>query len=91
MSEANQAATETKATETATAASDNPHVGPAAEAPGKIADLVIELGAGWARYGLSLGRMALAQSAKTLVTTSELLGAVADKLGKHADANKPGA
>ena len=46
--------------------------------------LVTELGAGWARYGITIGRLALQQSARALETTSELLGEVAAKIEKVA-------
>ena len=46
--------------------------------------LVTQLGAGWARYGLTMGRLALQQSARALETTSELLGEVASKFEKAA-------
>ena len=50
----------------------------------KVAKLVTQLGAGWARYGLTIGRLALQQSARALETTSELLGEVAQKFEKAA-------
>lgn len=50
----------------------------------RVARLVTELGVGWAKYGLTLGRLALRQSAKALETTSELLGVVADRVEKIA-------
>ena len=50
----------------------------------KVTRLVTELGAGWARYGITIGRLALQQSAKALETTSELLGEVAAKIEKVA-------
>jgi hypothetical protein len=54
----------------------------------KVAKLVTQLGAGWARYGLTIGRLALQQSARALETTSEILGEVAQKFEKVA-AEKP--
>ncbi len=50
----------------------------------RVARLVTELGAGWARLGLTFGRLALAQSAKALETTSDLLGALAQKVDELA-------
>ena len=50
----------------------------------KVAKLVTQLGAGWARYGLTIGRLALQQSARALETTSEILGEVAHKFEKVA-------
>ena len=50
----------------------------------RVARLVTELGAGWARYGLTLGRLALQQSARALETTSEILGEFATKIEKAA-------
>ena len=52
----------------------------------RVARLVTELGVGWAKYGLTIGRLALKQSAKALETTSDLLGVVAQKIEKVADA-----
>lgn len=48
----------------------------------RVKELVTQLGAGWARYGLTMGRLALQQSARALETTSALLGEVATKLEK---------
>lgn len=52
----------------------------------RVARLVTELGVGWAKYGLTIGRLALKQSAKALETTSDLLGVVAQRIEKVADA-----
>jgi hypothetical protein len=60
------------------------HASPSAFTADRVARLVTELGAGWARYGLTIGRLALQQSAKTLEKTSELLGVVATKLENKA-------
>lgn len=51
----------------------------------RVARLVTELGVGWAKYGLTIGRLALRQSAKALETTSDLLGVVAEKIEKVAE------
>ncbi len=74
--------TSTEAAETTTTAKSLP--------TDKVAKLVTQLGAGWARYGLTIGRLALQQSARALETTSELLGEVAAKFEKAAqvDASK---
>ena len=55
----------------------------------KVAKLVTQLGAGWARYGLTIGRLALQQSARALETTSEILGEVAQKFEKVATEKTP--
>lgn len=51
----------------------------------RVARLVTELGVGWAKYGITVGRLALRQSARALETTSDLLGVVAQKIEKVAD------
>jgi hypothetical protein len=51
----------------------------------RVAKLVAQLGAGWARYGLTIGRLALQHSAKVLEGTSDLLGEVATKFEKAAN------
>jgi hypothetical protein len=51
----------------------------------RVAKLVAQLGAGWARYGLTMGRLALQHSAKVLEGTSDLLGEVANKFEKAAN------
>jgi hypothetical protein len=48
----------------------------------RIARLVTELGVGWAKYGITMGRLALRQSAKALETTSDILGEIAQKIEK---------
>lgn len=48
----------------------------------RVARLVTELGVGWAKYGITIGRLALRQSARALETTSDLLGVVAQKMEK---------
>ncbi len=50
----------------------------------RVAKLVAQLGAGWARYGLTVGRLALQQSARVLEGTSDLLGEFAHKFEKVA-------
>jgi hypothetical protein len=76
-------------TETNTQAYPAPeHAQPSAYTADRVARLVTELGAGWARYGLTIGRLALQQSAKTLEKTSEILGAVATKLESKAAEKK---
>lgn len=67
-------------TETQNAYPAPEHAAPSEQTPDKIARLVTELGVGWAKYGLSIGRLALQQSARALETTGELLGAVAAKI-----------
>ncbi len=64
------------------------HATPSEQTPDKIARLITELGVGWAKYGLSIGRMALQQSARALETTGELLGTIAAKVDA-ASAPKP--
>ena len=49
-----------------------------AEATERVIDSAVELGRVWARYGLSIGKMARETSATSLKTTATLLGAVAD-------------
>ncbi|MGZ3418936.1 MAG: hypothetical protein ACXWUG_03020 [Polyangiales bacterium] len=78
-------------TETTTAKyPETEHANPTAFTADRVARLVTELGAGWARYGLTIGRLALQQSAKALETTSEILGAVATKLESKAAEKKDG-
>lgn len=48
----------------------------------RVARLVTELGVGWAKYGITMGRLALRQSAKALETTSDLLGVIAERVEK---------
>ena len=55
----------------------------------RVAKLVAQLGAGWARYGLTIGRLALQHSAKVLEGTSDLLGEVANKFEKAANPEEP--
>jgi hypothetical protein len=50
----------------------------------RVARLVTELGVGWAKYGITMGRLALKQSAKALETTSDLLGVIAQRVEKIA-------
>lgn len=50
----------------------------------RVAKLITELGVGWAKYGITMGRLALRQSAKALETTADLLGVVAQKVEKIA-------
>jgi len=54
----------------------------------RVARLVTELGVGWAKYGITIGRLALRQSAKALETTSDILGELATKIEK-VSAPKP--
>jgi hypothetical protein len=54
----------------------------------RVARLVTELGVGWAKYGITIGRLALRQSAKALETTSDLLGVVAQRIEKVAEPPK---
>ncbi len=56
------------------------HAIPSEQTPDKVARLITELGVGWAKYGLSIGRLALQQSARVLETTGELLGAIAARV-----------
>ena len=51
----------------------------------RVAALITELGVGWAKYGLTLGRLALQQSARTLEATSELLAEIAVKVEKTGE------
>jgi hypothetical protein len=48
----------------------------------RVAKLVAQLGAGWARYGLTMGRLALQHSARVLEGTSDLLGELSHKFEK---------
>ncbi|MBI2389663.1 MAG: hypothetical protein HYV09_08705 [Deltaproteobacteria bacterium] len=50
----------------------------------RVAKLITELGVGWAKYGITMGRLALRQSAKALETTADLLGVVAQRVEKIA-------
>ena len=55
---------------------------PSAMTADRIAKLVTELGVGWAKYGITLGRLALEQSARTLHGASDLLGVIAERVEK---------
>jgi len=61
------------------------HAKPTEYSADRVAKLVTDLGAGWARYGLTLGRLALQQSARTLESTADLLGAIANKVEKASE------
>ena len=50
----------------------------------QIVHEVVELGASWARYGLTVGRSELETSAKTLSTTASLLGDLAKRFETEA-------
>ena len=65
------------------------HATPSEQTPDKVARLITELGVGWAKYGLSIGRMALQQSARALETTGELLGAIATRVEQSAAPKPP--
>ena len=54
----------------------------------RVARLVTELGVGWAKYGITIGRLALRQSARALEATSDILGELAQKIEK-VSAPKP--
>lgn len=45
---------------------------------GTLLEGLVGVGAAWARHGLSIGRTSLQASAKTLATTAELLGKLAE-------------
>jgi hypothetical protein len=60
------------------------HATPGGLEADNLVKLAAQIGAGWAKYGLTLGRLALNQSARTLETTSELLGALSKKIEKVA-------
>ncbi|MFI5300832.1 MAG: hypothetical protein ACHREM_22345 [Polyangiales bacterium] len=60
------------------------HATPGGLEADNLVKLAAQIGAGWAKYGLTLGRMALTQSARTLESTSELLGALSKKIEKVA-------
>ena len=64
------------------ASHDEPHahVSPANEAIDRISKLVGDLASGGARYGLSLGKLALQHSAKSLETTAGFLNDLAAKV-----------
>jgi hypothetical protein len=68
-----------------TAYPDPEHARPSEFTADRVARLVTELGVGWAKYGITIGRLALKQSAKALETTSDLLGVVAQKIEKVAE------
>lgn len=61
---------------------DPTHATPSGMTADRIAKLVTELGVGWAKYGITLGRLALEQSARTLHKTSDLLGVIAERVEK---------
>lgn len=42
------------------------------------ATALVELGGAWARYGLTIGRMAVETSARSLDVTAKVLGALAE-------------
>lgn len=64
--------------------------GKTAEATERVVESAVELGRVWARYGLSIGKMALETSATSLKTTASLLGAVAEafETDKPADSER---
>ena len=55
----------------------------------RVAKLVAQLGAGWARYGLTMGRLALQHSARVLEGTSDLLGELSNKFDKVSKGEEP--
>lgn len=56
-----------------------------AEATEKVVDSAIDLGRVWARYGLSIGKMALETSAQSLKTTAGMLGTIAEAFEAKAE------
>lgn len=64
---------------------DSQHAQPSSFTADRISRLVTELGAGWARYGITVGRLALQQSARALETTSDFLGDFAKRIEKAAE------
>ena len=61
------------------------HAFPGGETADNVVKLVAQIGAGWAKYGLTLGRLALTQSARTLESTSEILGTLAKQVETVAE------
>lgn len=59
-----------------------------AEATERVVGSAVELGRVWARYGLSIGKMALETSATSLKTTATLLGAVAEAFESPAEGER---
>jgi hypothetical protein len=53
-----------------------------------IVEAVLDLGAAWARYGLVVGKLALKTSAKTLESTANILGSLADEFERKAEQQK---
>lgn len=56
-----------------------------AEKSKKMFETLADLGAGWAVYGLKVGKLALEQSAKTLGNTAKLLDALAEGFQKKPE------
>jgi hypothetical protein len=71
-------------TETTNVYPDPKDATPSGMTADRVARLVTELGVGWAKYGITIGRLALEQSAKTLHKTSDLLGVLAARVEKAA-------
>jgi hypothetical protein len=47
-----------------------------------LVDTLFDIGLGWAAHGLTIGKLALEQSAKTLEKTASTLAAIATELEK---------
>ena len=54
----------------------------------RLADQAIEIGRLWTRHGLTVGKLALETSARTLEATARSLADLAEKLGGKDDAEK---
>lgn len=70
--------------------SSTPQNGPITDAATKITSALFELGRLWAAHGLTVGRSALDTSAKTLRTTAEVLGDLAERFEDEEAASEPG-
>ncbi len=62
---------------------------PTTQQPQDLVDAVVDIGASWARYGLSVGKLALQTSARTLETTAAVLGDLAKSFEQPAGSAAP--
>lgn len=76
------------ATEQETAAASVSDNGSSETQTQSIVDAVLDLGAAWARYGLVVGKLALKTSAKTLESTANILGSLADEFDRKVEQQK---
>jgi len=73
-------------TETQDTATTDPTANPSTDPSPRAADVVIDLAATWAQHGLTVGKLALEASAKTLQDTAKLLESIRASLGRDTAA-----